>query len=169
MVTRFARVGVIVLVIGASIAGYRWWTSPERRIRRVLDGVAEGFSHDAPATALGAVAAVAALQPYLAPEVTVEPGRPLGVVTGRDAVLATAARLRSSTPSMRIEFVDVQINVGADNQSAEVDCTAMATLQDRAGQESVDAREVIITMNTLDGRWVITRARAIEVLEPLIP
>jgi hypothetical protein len=42
-------------------------------------------------------------------------------------------------------------------------------VQDRAGQETVDAREVIITMHVQDGRWVITRARAVDVLEPVTP
>jgi hypothetical protein len=163
------RFGLVALLLVGSAVSYRWWTSPERQIRRVLAGVAEGLSHDAPASGLGAVAAVAALQEYFSTDVSIESARPTAVINGRDAVLATAARLRSTLPSMRVEFVDLQITLGADNESADVDCTAMATLQDRAGQQSVDAREVIIAMRIADGRWVITRARAIEVLEPLTP
>jgi hypothetical protein len=168
-VTKLARLGVVALIVAGLVVGYRWWTSPERQIRRVLSGVAEGFSHDAPETGLGAVAAASALQQYFSADVTLESARPAALVKGRDSVLATAARLRSTVPSMRVEFVDVQIAVAADTRSADVDCTAMATVHDRAGQESVDAREVIITMQIVDGRWVITRARAIEVLEPLTP
>ena len=61
------------------------------------------------------------------------------------------------------------IDLAPDNLSATVGCTAMATVRDRAGQETVDAREVIITMHAQDGRWVITGARAVEVLEPVTP
>ena len=164
-----AGIVLFALVLVGSLLGYRWWTSPERQIRRVLAGVAEALSHEAPASALGAVAAVSSLQQYFSQDVTVESTRPAAVLNGRDAVLATAARLRSFTPAMRVEFVDLQIALAGDSQSADVTCTAMATLQDRAGQESVDAREVIITMRIEDGRWVITRGRAIEVLEPLTP
>ncbi len=164
-----ARLVLGAVVVGAAAAGYFWWYSPERQIRRVLASVEEGFTHGEPTTALGAVSAPSALQPYFSADVAIETGRPLGVVQGRDAVMAAATRLRSSTPAFRLEFVDVQIDLASDNLSASINCTAMATLQDRAGQESVDAREAIITMHVQDGRWVITRARAVEVLEPLTP
>jgi hypothetical protein len=165
----FVRVGLAALAAVAFVIGYQWWYSPERQIRRVLDGVAEGLSHDAPHTGLAAASSASGLNTYFSPDVTVEPGRPFGTLHGRDTVLAAAARVLSATPFLRIEFEDVQITLGADDRSATVDCTAMATLQDRAGQESVDAREVIITMQLVDGRWVITHAQSIEVLEPLTP
>jgi SnoaL-like domain len=168
-VKNVAGIALIALVLVGSLLAYRWWTSPERQIRRVLAGVAGGLSHDTPTSALGAAAAASALQSYFAPDVTVELTRPTTVLKGRDHVLATAVRLRAFMPAMRVEFVDQQITVAADNQSADVDCTAMATLQDRAGQESVDAREVIISLRNVDGRWVISHGRAVEVLEPLTP
>jgi hypothetical protein len=163
------RVGLVALVAAALVVGYQWWHSPERQIRRVLDAVAERLSHDAPATGLAAVSAASGLNAYFSADVTIEPGRPFGTLRGRDTVLAAAAGALSATPFLRIEFEDVSINLGADDRSATVDCTALATLQDRAGQESVDAREVIITMQLVDGRWVITHAQSIEVLEPLTP
>lgn len=169
LVSNAVRLVLVAVVLVAAVVGYRWWTSPERQVRRVLAGVADGLSHDAPASGLGAVAAASALQEYFSPDVTIESMRPTAAINGRDALLATAARLRSTMPSLRVEFVDLQITVGTDQQSGDVNCTAMATLQDRAGQETVDAREVIITMRVVDGRWVITRARAVEVLEPLTP
>lgn len=163
------RAGLLVLAVAAAVAGYTWWYGTERQIRRVLVSVEEGFTHAAPSAGLGAVSTAAALQPHFSEDVVIEPGRPFGAVQGRDAVLAAAARVRSTTPAFRVEFVDVQIDLTPDDQSASIDCTAMATLQDRAGQESVDAREVIITMHVQDGRWVITHVRAVEVLEPVTP
>jgi SnoaL-like domain len=168
-VSPLVRAGLLLVVVAAAVAAYQWWYSAERQIRRVLVSVEEGFTHAAPTSGLGAVSAAAALQPYFSENVVIDPGRPFGAVQGREAVLAAAARLRSSTPAFRVEFVDVQIGLAPDNLSASIDCTAMATLQDRAGQESVDAREVIITMHVQDGRWVITHARAVEVLEPVTP
>jgi hypothetical protein len=168
-VTTIARAVLLAAGIAAAVAGYLWWYSPERQIRRVLDAVAQGFSHEAPVTGLAAVASASAIQPYFSPGVTVEPGRPFGAITGRDAVIAAAARVHSSTPAVQVQFEDVSITIAPDERSATVDCTAMAAVQDRAGQETVDAREVIITMHLQDGRWVITRARAVDVLEPVTP
>jgi hypothetical protein len=168
-VSPLARAGLLVVVAAAAVAAYLWWYSAERQIRRVLVSVEEGFTHTGPSGGLGAVSAAAALHPYFSEHVVIDAGRPLAAVQGRDAVLAAAARLRSTTPAFRVEFVDVQIDLAEDALSASIDCTAMATLQDRAGQESVDAREVIITMHVQDGRWVITHARTVEVLEPVTP
>ena len=167
--SRFAQVALGILFITAAVAGYFWWSSPERQIRRVLADVSEGLSHDAPATGLSAISAATALQSYFAPDVTIVPGTPFDPVKGRDSVIAAAARLMAGTAALRFEFVDVQINLAFDSRSAGVDCTAVATLRDRAGQETVDAREIVIDMNVIDGRWVIADARAIDVLEPVTP
>jgi hypothetical protein len=160
--------GLLVLAAGV-VAGYLWWNSEERQIRRVLAAVEDGFTFQGSASGLGTLSAAAGVQPYFAPEVVIEPGRPFPSLEGLDAVLAATARLRSSVPSLRVEFVDVQIDLAEDSRSADVNCTAIATVRDRAGQESVDAREVLITMRVVDGRWVIAHARALEVLEPITP
>ena len=165
--SRFGRIALAILVVVAVGGAYLWWSSPERQIRRVLSDIAEALSYDAPATALGAASSAASLQPYFAPDVTIEPGEPYGRVKGRDAVLAAAARLRSRAAAFRVEFVDLQVSLAADKRSARIDCTATATVQDGPGQESMDAREIMMTMNTMDGRWVITWARAVDVLEPV--
>jgi hypothetical protein len=169
VVSPLARVGLVVIVAAAAIGGYMWWSSPERQIRRVLAGVAEGFSHTGATTPLGAASAAADLQAYFAPDVRIDSGRPFGTLTGRDRVIGAAARLRTSTPAFRIELVDVQVTVGDDAESAGVDCTAVATLQDGAGQDTVDARELVMTLALVDGRWVITHASALDVLEPVTP
>jgi hypothetical protein len=168
-VSRFARVSLLILGIAVAVAVYLWWSSPERQIRRVLDAVSEGLSHDGPATGLSAISTASALQSYFTPDVTVVPGTPFEPVKGRDSVIAAAARLLSATAGFRVEFVDVQINLASDSRSAGVDCTAVATLRDRAGQETVDAREIVIDMNVVEGRWVIADARAVDVLEPVAP
>ncbi len=167
--SRFARVSLLILGIAVAVAVYLWWSSPERQIRRVLDAVSEGLSHDGPATGLSAISTASALQSYFTPDVTVVPGTPFEPVKGRDSVIAAAARLLSATAGFRVEFVDVQINLASDSRSAGVDCTAVATLRDRAGQETVDAREIVIDMNVVEGRWVIADARAVDVLEPVAP
>jgi hypothetical protein len=168
-VTGFVRIGLMLLGAAGFGAAYLWWSSPEREIRRVLDSVAEALSHDTPTSGLTAVSKVSSLQQYFSSDVTIEAGRPFPTVNGRDAVLAAAARLLSVAPALRVAFEDVQIDVADDEESAAVGCTAIGTQQDRAGQETVDARELRITMRLVDGEWVIAHARAIDVLEPVRP
>jgi hypothetical protein len=166
-VSRVARYGLMVLAVVAAGAGYLWWSSPERQIRSALASVAEGLSHTAPETSLGAIAAASRLRPFLAPDVTIEPGAPFGAFKGRDAALAAASRLKSAAPAIQFELVDIRISLAEGDESATIDCTAMITITDGAGQQSLDAREVIMGMRDVDGRWVIAHARAVEVLEPV--
>jgi hypothetical protein len=166
-VTRVSNSFILAIVVGAGIAAYAWWTAPERQIRRVLANIAEHVSHDRPLQGLAAASAAAGLQRHFAADVVIEAGRPFGLMKGRDAVTAAAARILMAMPAMRLEFVDTTISVAPDGQSATVDCTAMATIRDRAGQESVDAREVVMTMSLADGSWVIHMVKTVDVLEPV--
>lgn len=165
--TTAPRLAAVVAVIGASIVAYLWWNGPERQIRRVLAHVSAAITHDKPQQGLSAVSVAAGLQEHFAVDVVVDPGRPFSPVTGRDAVMAAAARIVTTVPALEVEFVDTQIDIGGDGRSAEVTCTAVARLRDASGKESVDAREMVIVMNVVDGRWVIATARAVDVLEPV--
>lgn len=162
-----ARAAIVIVLVAAAGAGYWWWNRPERQIQRLLDGLAEALSHDQPGEGLGAIAAVAGLQPYFAPDVVVQYGSP-APMTGRESVLAAAARVRAAVPALRVRFVDVRIDVAPGASRATVDCTVSASLTDRAGQERVDAREVKLEVARREGRWVVERAETVTVLEPVM-
>jgi SnoaL-like domain len=166
----------LILVLAAGVFFARgWWDGPESQIDRVLDGIARRLAHDKPISGLGAASAAAGLQEYFAPDVVVELGPPFGPLTGRDAVVAAAARVISGTPGLDVDFVDrtivLQPSVGgtATTQKdwAEVTCNVTSVTQDRAGQQTRDAREVNLTMHIVEGRWVVARAKALSVLEPV--
>jgi hypothetical protein len=165
---------VLVCLIAAS-SGCGWWNTPERQIRRVLDEIAERLSHDAPVDRLAAAAAAAGLQVYLAPDVVIDPGRPFERVTGRDVAGMAAARLIGSTPSLRVEFVDVHIDLrapsggeAADGQNrADVSCSVTTVIEDGAAHTSRDARELRLVMRVMDGRWMIEQVKAVSALEPV--
>lgn len=159
-----ARVVVVVIGLATAFGVYRWWNGPERQIRRVLDQLAETVSHETPVTGLQAVTRATRLRELTAPNVVATPGRPFGPIEGRDALMAAAARLISATAGLDVEFVDVNIAVGPARDTATVDLTAKTTVRDR-GQETVDAREVMIEFAYLEGRWVMIRAHSIEALE----
>ncbi len=161
------RLVAIVAIVLALVVAYRWWNSPERQIRRVLDAVAEDLSHDEPVTGLAAVAGAAALQQRFTNDVVVDAGTPFPPIEGRDAVVAAAARLRVATPTLRVEFADVAVTVDTSGTQATVECTVTATGVDRAGQSNVDGREVILVFRVVDGQWMMARATAQRVLEPV--
>lgn len=165
--TAVRAIAILFLLLGVFGGVYWWWSRPERQIHRVLDALADALSHDMPREGLGAVAAVAGLPQYFAADVVLDPGRPFPVLTGRDAVVAAAARVRGALPVLRLELADRRIEMGADAAQAVVSVAVSARMTDRAGQQSMDAREVKLIMKRIDGRWVIARAEAVAALEPV--
>ncbi len=157
---------VLVLAL-AAVFGYRWWNSPERQINRALDGIAESLSHDRPADGLAAVAAAAGMQQYFTVDAAVEPGGSFSPLVGRDAILSAVATVHAATPSLQVELVDRQIAVDREQSVATVNCTASAKTRDRAGQESLDARQLVITLRLVEGHWLVARVTAVHVLEPV--
>jgi hypothetical protein len=153
-----------MLAAGAASA-CSWWDSPERQIHRVLDAIAARLSHDAPVAELAAAAAATGLQEHLSADVAVEAGAPFPVLAGRDAAIAAAARLIAGTRSLRVEFVDVRATI--TGASADVVCNVTTAVRDRAGQETQDARELNVGMRQMEGRWVVERVKALNVLEPV--
>lgn len=161
---RWAAAAIVALALGGA---WTWWNGPERQIRRTLNTLADGLSHDEVASPLGAVSAVAEMQPLLADGVVVEPGGRLDAIRGRSAVLAAAARMRTAVPALRLEFVDVTVTLGEDGTSAAVAGTVSAEITDRAGQRRTDAREFTAEMRRVEGRWIVASARTIDALEPV--
>ena len=155
---------VLLIVAGAGFAVYRWWSGPEGQIRRVLDEISEALGHDAPVTPLQTASRAAALRDLVASDIVISPGQPFSPIHGRDAVIGMAARISAGAESFEIEFVDVNITVASSGTSAMVDLTVKVTAHNR-GQETVDAREVMMEFAYVDGQWVVKNAEAIPVLE----
>ncbi len=160
------RAAMAVGLLVATFAGYRWWNGDERQIRRQLAAVAAVVSHDSPALGVAALAEVAGLATYLAPDVTIDPGPPGAPLRGAQDVVSSAGRLRAAVPVFQLAFVDVQVAPAAGD-TATVRATARISMQGRDGAGSTDARELEITMRWLDGRWVVAAARAVPTLQPV--
>jgi len=144
--------------VGAALAGYLYWASDERQIRRLLDGVADAVTQEEGAGGVAGLAEVASLTRYLAPEVALDPGEPFRPITGAQDVVSTVGRLRAVMTGVELTFSDIQIAV--DGGKASVRATAHLTLRDRDGAQSVETRDAQIALEERDTGWVITTVRA---------
>jgi hypothetical protein len=160
-----ARVALAVVVLVALVAGYRWWNNPERHIRRLLSDISSTLSHEQSETDLLTVAKVAALQNYLAPDVSIEMGA-APPLRGRQDAISMAARLRASSSQMRVQFFDPEIQLSGD-ASGTTRVTVQVTTTDRGGQEVASAHVVMMTFVRADGRWVVASARILPGDTPL--
>ena len=147
-----------------AILGSRWWASPERQIRAILDDVAAAFTHEAPESGLTALGAVAALEDHLALDISIEVNGSPRISGRRDAITA-AARLRAASPMMRVRFFDPRIAFAGD-RSATVSATAEVTTRDASGEETVEVRQVTAGVAKPDDRWVVSSVRSASDREP---
>jgi hypothetical protein len=152
------RTILVVIVLGAMLAGYLYWASDDRQIRRLLAGVADAVSQEEGAGGVVGLAEVAGLTRYLAPDVTFEPGPPFRAITGAQDIVSTVGRLRAVMTAVDLTFSDIEIAV--DGRTASVRTTAKLTLRDRDGAQSVDTRDAEIALEERDTGWVVTTARA---------
>ena len=152
------RAAIVVAALVALVAGYRWWNSPERQVNQLLADVATALSHESAETDLRALTAVASLQTRLTADVSIDMGGHSSPIRGRQEVIATATRVRASSPMMRVQFFDPETVVSGDS-SGTTKVTVQVTTRDAVGQDVAAAYIVSIDLVLADGRWQIVSAR----------
>lgn len=158
------RAILVAVVLGAAVGGYLYWSSDERQIRRLLDDVAEAVSQDDQSAGMMGLAEVAGLSRYLAADVTLIPGEPFPPITGAPEVVSTVGRLRAIMATVLLNLSNVQVTV--DGRVASVSAAVRLTLRNVEGDERIEAREAVVTLEKRDAGWLITMARAERVRRP---
>jgi len=95
-------------------------------------------------------------------EVDVEvPNRGNQVIEGRDELMQAVAGARAATGSLTVEFIDVNVTVAADKQSA----TASLVVRARAAGEKDDVLQPLKFFLQKSGRdWLIRRVETLRTL-----
>jgi hypothetical protein len=83
-------------------------------------------------------------------------------LSGRDEIRETAMAGFASVPSLKVQFMDVVVHVGADQQTAEVTCTAQVSAGDN---KDFGISELRFQFKKIDGDWLITRAETVKTLQ----
>ena len=156
--------------LAAALAALAFWLwlgffpSPDRAIRRRLASVAQDISFDPGQGYLVRMARAQNLTGFFSTNVQVTinvPGRAEHHLAGRDEILQTALAARASVQSLEVKFPDVSVVVSPDHQSAVADVTMVARV---AGQNDIIVQELKLSLQKIDGQWLITR---IETVRPL--
>ena len=145
----------VVAILAAIVAGYFYWTNDERRIARLLDDVADAVSQGEGEAGVAGLAEIASLTPHLAPEVEIDLSPPpAAALRGGQEVVSMVGRLRAVFPVVQLTLPEPRIAV-ADDRTAQVTGAATLLMRDRDGAEAVESRQVVISLQERDGRWVI--------------
>ena len=164
MSRRTLMMAAAVALIAGVAAGYRWWASPDREIRAILDAVASAFTHERRDSGLDALTDVAALQVHLADDVSIEGGDGTRL-SGRQEVITAAARVRAAAAARRVRFFDPEI-VFDSATAATLSVTAEVTTRSDSGEDVVDVHQVVATVVKPQDRWLVSSARAVPDAEP---
>jgi hypothetical protein len=149
-------VAAILLVVMIAGVVYRYWPSDERSIRRHLSNLAEALSFPLAESAEERLTRVAVLREYFAPDVRV--GLDDLEITSRDEIIGLLSRFQPPPGGVIVEFVDINIAIADDHQSAAVTLTAKMSSTNEQGASTLDQRVADVTMRNIDDDWVIARA-----------
>ena len=83
-------------------------------------------------------------------------------LSGRDEIRESAMGGFANVPSMKVRFLDATAKVGADKQTAEVNCTARVNVGDN---RDFGIQELRFQFKKIDGDWLITRAETVKTLQ----
>jgi hypothetical protein len=158
------RIGVIVaavVAVAAVVWVWRvWWVSDAQQITRRLEAFESDFNESA-TEGLSAVARAAKLGSYFADGIVVDLGRGTPPIQGRETLIGMAARLQPRTAAFTLDLLDINVEMGPQS-TAEVNLTAAFRRRSTSGEDSIDARELLLTMTKIDGEWRANHVKAIE-------
>ncbi|MGB7768590.1 MAG: hypothetical protein WBN22_07015 [Verrucomicrobiia bacterium] len=161
----------IVLLAALAALGVWLWTvlfpSPDKIIRRQLDAVAQHVSFASNEGTLARLASAQSLAGYFSTNVEVNLNTGEGDqhdFVGRDQITQAALGTRSTFSSLSVKFLDVNVTVAPDKQSATADLTVDANI---SGQPNAIVQEMKFTLRKIGGQWLITRVETIRTLSIL--
>ena len=161
---------LIKLVMAAALIAFGVWfwsvlfPSPERIIRKRLAEVARAVSFVPNEGTVAKLMNVERLASRFSPDVEVRIdvlGGGHFTLNGRDEITQAAMAARSQLNSLAVTFLDVNVALGLDKQSAVVDLTAKATVP---GRKEFEVQEMKFTLKKIDGAWLITRVESVKTL-----
>ena len=141
----------LVLVAGTYFSLRPWLSDDERAIRMRLRELAETATLVQAEQSVARFGLAVSIGRFFTPDVTIDLGAPFQTIHGRDVVAVLVAAAPVPPRGMRVEFVDVQVWIGADRQSAVGYLTATGAVSDPTGENFMDARELEMGFRKMDG------------------
>ena len=157
---------VAVLLAAAGLLALLFWPEgDDHAIKRRLSELVEHMNAGG-VEGLGAVTRAAEIGAYFTHDVVVNLGQGAAPLSGRETLIAMAARFQPSRTSHVVSLADVTVARRPGTAIADVALTVTLTGRDaRTGEPATDARELALEMRKDAGDWLIARATAVETLK----
>jgi hypothetical protein len=161
----------LLTVTVLTFASCSWWQGDRAIIIARLNALVEQVNTHAP-DGLGSLSRAAQIGQFFTDDVIVELGRGSAPVTGRETLMAMAARLEPRTSGFTVKLTDINVLVTPHDQSADINLTAEIIRKApvpggpaASAGPSMDAREFAAIMRKVDGEWKIARLTAVDTLK----
>lgn len=150
----------------AAIGGIWIWRllfpSDEVRIRRLLDDVAQTASLKSKTNPLIRIGGANKLAGFFTEDATIEVeggGFDSRTIHGREELVQVATAARASIDEVLVRFLDVQVSVDPDGQTAGAHLTALANV---TGITDAFVQETRMRLVRVDNRWLISRVEPVK-------
>jgi len=158
----------LVLLAAAAALGFWCWTvlfpSPEKVVLQKISSLARTATIGASDGNITRATKVSNFIGFFAVDAEIRfdvTGYPVRTLSGRDEIREAAAGGFTSLSSLKVQFLDVTVRLGADKLSADVSCTAKVN----AGEsKDFGVQEMHIQLKKVDGDWLITKVETVKTL-----
>jgi ketosteroid isomerase-like protein len=156
----------VILIVLAAI-GFWLWTifvpSPEKIVRQRLAELARTATFTDKETPLARAARAQNIVNFFSPDAQLvfdSPAYGRRALSGRDEITEATAAL-GSIRSLSVEFLDMNVSLETDSETADVDLTVKVRAAD---SKDFDVQEMHFVLKNFDGTWLITRAETVKTL-----
>jgi ketosteroid isomerase-like protein len=166
LVKTVTRIVGLLILLGLGWLGWQHlFPNEERRVRRTLDDLAGALSISASESIVGTGLAVDRLLSYATLDIEVEvdvPGEGPHTFSGREEIRDAALAARRNLGEVKVQFLDVDVALAGDKQTATVELTVKAT---QPGAKEFFVREMKLQLRKQDSQWRISRAETVKPLK----
>jgi hypothetical protein len=159
------RLGLILALLALGFWAWRFFfPSPERIIRKNLSAVARLASFAPNEGALAKLSNTQKLTGFCTGDIEIAidvPGRLPRTLSGRGDLTQAIMSARSTLSALKVEFLDIQVAVGGDRESAVARLTAKADLP---GEKVPEVQELKVTFQKVGRDWLIHRVETVKTL-----
>lgn len=142
-----------------------FFPNEDKRVRRVLDGVAQSASIPAKVSPVTLGFNLDRLQGYLSRDVLVTVDVPIEgrhTFSGREELMEAMKAAWGTVRGVKVEFLDTNITFDESRQNATAELTAQVT---QAGQKEFWVQELKFQLAKLEDQWRITRIETVRALQ----
>jgi hypothetical protein len=160
-----ARIVLLVLLAAAAFWSWRhFFPSAEAAVRRQLQEDARVVSFSQGESLIGKGLAINSLMDDCTDDIEISvdiQGFQRQTVTGKEELRPAATIVRGHLSSLKVEFLDMNVDVAPNKQTAVINLTAKIRVP---GEQEFFPQELKVTMKKIDGKWLIRKIETVKTL-----